>query len=125
MSEFDHPPEPPRAQRRRTHESSHSSESSSWKSLNRRWTANQDGSKTDRKGKPVQERFSAYEDLQWGKLEAYLKGKWPNWTFNPVKKRDYWVFEAPEPLTKEDRDNIAALRDSNQPTRRASVSDSE
>jgi hypothetical protein len=38
------------------------------------------GKKTGR----VQEKYTAYDDFSWAKIEKYLKTLWPNWKdFNP------------------------------------------
>lgn len=31
-------------------------------------------------GKPVQDRYPAYENFPWEKVEEYLKTRWPTWT---------------------------------------------
>jgi hypothetical protein len=37
----------------------------------------------------VQERYPAYDDFPWEKIETFLKRRWPTWTnFNPTKARE-------------------------------------
>ena len=73
----------------------------------------------------VQDRFPAYEDFRWEKIEAFLKGKWPHWTdfkeahvssaplartaqlstelLTIMQVGDSWVFEIPEKLNEVSR----------------------
>lgn len=76
----------------------------------------------------VHDHYSSYE-ITWDTLKAFLQRKWPDQQFpdDGEKKGDRWVFEVPERLTKEDRNELAALRDVNQKSaqRKPSFSDSE
>ncbi|KAI1775399.1 hypothetical protein F4818DRAFT_416488 [Hypoxylon cercidicola] len=61
--------------------------------------------------KRTQESYPVYAGLTWEALRDYLQQKWPEEDFKEVKRNDSWVFETPEPLTKEDRAALAELRD--------------
>ncbi|KAI2466331.1 hypothetical protein F4781DRAFT_434491 [Annulohypoxylon bovei var. microspora] len=62
--------------------------------------------------KKCQERVDSYhEGLKWEVLHKFLLQKWPNEDFKGERRDDSWVFDAPEPLTEEDRRAITKLRD--------------
>jgi len=42
---------------------------------------------SDRKEGQILDRFPAYVDYPWEKIEEFLRGKWPAWDFNPRRVR--------------------------------------
>ncbi|VUC32784.1 unnamed protein product [Clonostachys rosea] len=119
----DHPPEVPRRHTAR-------SAADNPRSLLRRWThASNASSHTPRSHATMQERYPTYNGLlTWADLGGYLEGIWPSWKAdkaNVHKINDNWVFDAPKPLTLDDRKKIADLRDSKPLARRSSMSDDE
>ncbi|RYN24085.1 hypothetical protein AA0113_g7914 [Alternaria arborescens] len=72
----------------------------------------------------VQERYAAYRDFPWEKIEEFLRRKWPHWKdFKPEKVNDNWQFEVPEKLTEGDRRQLTNLRNAPKRTRRPSNPD--
>ncbi|KAI0888743.1 uncharacterized protein GGS22DRAFT_152258 [Annulohypoxylon maeteangense] len=58
-----------------------------------------------------QQRVRAYTGLTWELIRSLLSKKWPDEDFKEERIHDSWVFETPEPLTKEDMKAITNLRD--------------
>jgi len=57
-----------------------------------------------------QEKYPVY-GLKWATLEAFLKAKFPNESFVEKREKDYFIFDIPECLTQEDKNELARLRD--------------
>ncbi|KAH8724819.1 hypothetical protein GQ44DRAFT_772855 [Phaeosphaeriaceae sp. PMI808] len=74
----------------------------------------------------IQEKFPAYDDFPWSKIEEFLRQKWPEWNnFNPTRSNSYWQFEVPKNLDENDKNALRELRDAPKRSRRASVSEEE
>ncbi|KAK7214785.1 hypothetical protein V2G26_002788 [Clonostachys chloroleuca] len=120
----DHPPEV-----RRRHTALSAADNPARSIFRRLTLASNASSHTPRSHATIQELYPTYNGLlTWEDLGGYLESIWPGWKAdkaNMHKVNDNWVFDAPKPLTLEDRKKIADLRDCKPLARRSSKSDDE
>ena len=48
-----------------------------------------------KKGGRVQDTYAVYDEFPWPKIEEFLRGKWPDWEFNPKRVRRVFIQQIP------------------------------